>query len=56
MNNNEIYYFALGNSNNKEQIEAFLQNVDNRGMYLESSDVTTSINAVVNYMADKLKQ
>lgn len=56
MNNNEIYYFALGNSNNKEQIEAFLQNIDNRGMYLESSDVTTSINAVVNYMTDKLKQ
>lgn len=54
MNTNKIYYFALGSEGNKEQIEQFLQNINNRGKYLESSDLETSTKAIAEYLKEIL--
>lgn len=54
MNTNKIYYFALGNEGNKEQIEQFLQNINNRGKYLESTDLETSAKEIANYLESVL--
>lgn len=54
MNTNKIYYFALGSEGNKEQIERFLQNINNRGKYLESSDLETSTKAIAEYLKEVL--
>lgn len=54
MNTNKIYYFALGSESNKEQIEEFLKNINNRGKYLESSDLETSAKAIAEYLKDVL--
>lgn len=54
MNTNKIYYFALGSEENKEQIEQFLQNINNRGKYLESADLETSAKEIANYLESVL--
>lgn len=54
MNINKIYYFALGSESNKEQIEEFLKNINNRGKYLESSDLEESAKAIAEYLKDVL--
>lgn len=54
MNTNKIYYFALGSEGNREQIEQFLQNINNRGKYLESSDLETSTKAIAEYLKEVL--
>jgi hypothetical protein len=54
-NENNIYYFALGNDTNKENIETFLENINNRGLYLNSSDIDASLNEVINYILEFLK-
>lgn len=54
MNTNKIYYFALGSESNKEQIEKFLKNINNRGKYLESSDLEESAKAIAEYLKDVL--
>lgn len=54
MNINKIYYFALGSENNKDQIEEFLKNINNRGKYLESSNIETSAKAIAEYLKDVL--
>lgn len=54
MNTNKIYYFALGNEGNKAQIEQFLQNINNRGKYLESTDLETSAKEIANYLESVL--
>lgn len=50
MNTNKIYYFALGSEENKEQIEQFIKNINNRGKYLESSDIEASAKEIANYL------
>lgn len=54
INTNKIYYFALGSEENKEQIEQFLQNINNRGKYLESADLETSAKEIANYLESVL--
>lgn len=54
MNTNKIYYFALGSEKNKEQIEQFLQNINDRGKYLESSDIEASAISIANYLENVL--
>lgn len=54
MNSNNIYYLALGSENNKSEIEQFLQDIDNRGKYLESIDMQESVNSIADYLKDIL--
>lgn len=54
MNSNNIYYFALGSDVNKEEINQFLQTINNRGMYLESTDIDASITSIAEYLVDVL--
>ncbi len=54
MNTNKIYYFALGSESNKQQIEQFLQNINNRGKYLESSDIEASSISIAEYLKNVL--
>ena len=47
-NTNNIHYIGVGNDDNKEEIEQFITNIQNRGMFEQSSDMDNSIIEIVN--------
>lgn len=55
MNNNNVYYFALGNETNELQIKQFLQSINNRGQYLNSNNIPESITSIAEYLTNILK-
>lgn len=53
-NNDSIYYIGVNSTTNQNEVNTFINNINNRGKYVDSSDYNTSINNIVNYLASIL--
>lgn len=47
-----IHYLAVSSQENKSSIEEFIQQIDNNGEFIDSSNYENYINAISNYLSD----
>lgn len=54
-NANNIHYIGIGNDENRAEVEQFITNIQNRGMFEQSADMDNSITEIINYIEKLVK-